>query len=251
MLLSTPMVLYLGSLVPTAANICITEWRYCSTLHFEMGSPLAACTPEHMPSVNIFSLGIGYLIPWRSVGMYNQVHKTSYWIYTVFSFLSMELERPVVTALCAASYTDNALRRMSIGAATKFWDAWKSSWSDVGTTIQADALGRTPRLPLYCLPLQSGRLKNVFLFFCLSMIFFTRVDQRRWTNWRWPYWPILIFRVVYFDEYVIQGFHQWCKNILVKRHMPIDWGHSWWSPLRGSSLWEIFFLDLLPLGAST
>ena len=67
------MVLYLGYLIPTAMNICPTERSYCSTLRFELGGLLAACTPERTRSAKIFRKGIGYLIPWIFVGMKNQV----------------------------------------------------------------------------------------------------------------------------------------------------------------------------------
>ena len=101
------MVLYRGSLVPTVANIFPKEQRYCSTLHFEIGSPLAACTLDHTHSAKLFRKGVGSLIPWRLVRMHNQVKKASQYFHTVLSFLSVELEIPAATVLCAASYTDN------------------------------------------------------------------------------------------------------------------------------------------------
>ena len=105
------MVLYQVYLVPTAEKILLTEQRYFSTLHFEMGSLLAACTLEHTHSAKIFRKGVVYLIPWRSARMHNQVKKASQYLHAVLFLLIVELDTPTATALCAASYTDNSLQR--------------------------------------------------------------------------------------------------------------------------------------------
>ena len=99
-----------------------------------------------------------------------------------FSFLGVELEISVVTALCSASYIDDASQQMTIGAATSSWDVLKSILSDVVTKIKTYAFGRTLRMPLYFPPLKSGGWTNVFLFVCLSMIFLTKVDQHWWPS---------------------------------------------------------------------
>ena len=92
-----------------------------------MGDLLDAYTYERTCSANIFRKRIGSLIPWRYVGIHNQVHNYFQCIHAVLSLLSVELEIPAATTLCASSYTDDALQRTEIGAAASAWAACKSS----------------------------------------------------------------------------------------------------------------------------
>ena len=155
-----------------------------------------------------------------------------------------------MTALCEASYTDDASQWMEIGASDRYWAAQNRNWSDVGKTRLEDTLVRTPRLLFIVRPWNT---EDGLMCSCLSV--YPHNFSQNWADGgvqvdAAPLGPSFHYCFVLLGVYVLQGFHhQW--KIWRWETYAASSRSLWQGLLGGYPPWEIFLLCFLLLGAST
>ena len=120
-----------------------------------------------------------------------------------------------MTALCEASYTDDASQWMEIGASDRYWAAQNRNWSDVGKTRLEDTLVRTPRLLFI---VRSWNTEDGLMCSCLSV--YPHNFSQNWADGgvrvdAAPLGPSFHYCFVLLGVYVLQGFHHQWKNMEV------------------------------------